>query len=49
MQSVVERRVFIKQLFPTPGDKLWGSYVDDYWIYCDDASYDAIFEKWPAR
>ena len=32
VQSVVDRRVFIKQLSSTPGEKLFliGVYVDDY-------------------
>ena len=38
VQSVVDRRVFIKQLSSTPGEKLFvvGVYVDDYWTYCED-------------
>ena len=52
VQSVVDRRVFIKQLSSTPGEKLFivGVYVDDYWTYCeDDASYEAFFQRWSAR
>ena len=33
VQSVVDRRVFIKQLGTVPGEKIFvvGDYVDDYW------------------
>jgi hypothetical protein len=52
VQSVVDRRVFIKQLSPTPGEALFivGVYVDDYWTYCeDDDAYDSFYAKWSAR
>jgi hypothetical protein len=52
VQSVVDRRVFIKQLSPTPGETLSiiGVYVDDYWTYCeDDDAYDSFYAKWSAR
>jgi len=52
VQSIVDRRMFIKQLGKKPGDKLFvvGVYVDDYWTYCeDDAVYDAFFARWSRR
>jgi hypothetical protein len=52
VQSIVDRRLFIKQLGPKPGDKLFviGVYVDDYWTYCeDDEAYDRFFVKWSSR
>ena len=48
VQSVVNRRVLIKQLSPVAGEKRFviGVYVDDYWTYCeDDAAYDDFFAK----
>ena len=52
VQSIVDRRVFIRQLSPTPGDKLFvvGVYVDDYWTYCeDDAVWEDFYAKWSSR
>ena len=52
VQSIVDRRVFIKQLSPTPGDKLFvvGVHVDDYWTYCEeDAAWDDFYAKWSSR
>ena len=47
VQSIVDRRLFIKPLGPKPGDKLFviGVYVDDYWTYCEDETYDRFFVK----
>ena len=52
VQSVVDRRVFIKQLSPIPGETLFivGVYVDDYWTYCeDDDAWDDFYAKWSSR
>ena len=52
VKSIVDRRVFIKQLGPERGDKLFviGVYVDDYWTYCeDDAVWDDFYAKWSSR
>ena len=52
IQSIMDRRVFIKQLTPIPGETLFivGVYVDDYWTYCeDDDAWDDFFTKWSAR
>jgi hypothetical protein len=52
VQSVMDRRVFIKQLSPIPGETLFivGVYVDDYWTYCeDDDAWDDFYAKWSTR
>ena len=52
VQSIVDRRVFIKQLAPEVGGKLFviGVYVDDYWTYCeDDAEWESFYAKWSTR
>ena len=52
VQSIVDRRVFIKQLGARAGDKIFviGVYVDDYWTYCeDDAAWEDFYGKWSTR
>ena len=52
VQSIVDRRVFIKQLGAFTGDKIFviGVYVDDYWTYCeDDVAWDDFYGKWSSR
>jgi hypothetical protein len=52
VQSIVDRRLFIKQLTSTPGELLFivGVYVDDYWTYCeDDTAWDDFYAKWSGR
>ena len=52
VQSIVDRRVFIKQLGATRGETLFviGVYVDDYWTYCEyDAVWDDFYGKWSSR
>ena len=54
MQSVVDRRVFIKQLSATPGELLFVIgvyvYVDNYWTYCEvDDAWDDFFAKLSSR
>ncbi len=48
-QSIVDRRVFIKQQTAVPSEKLFikGLYVDDEWTYCeDDDAWDDFNAKW---
>jgi hypothetical protein len=51
-QSIVDRRVFVKQLTAKGGECLFivAVYVDDYWTYCEDDNAWLDFEaKWTSR
>jgi hypothetical protein len=51
-QSIVDRRVFVKQLTAIGGECLFivAVYVDDYWTYCEDDTAWFDFEaKWTSR